>query len=419
MNRGFEFLRQHGVSGILRRIIPEEIRRGIRREASAFTARWRREEIRSWKREVARIVQEHPQAREVFLFPPSLRWDAGLFQRPQHLARALARAGALVFYLEGRGSRLEADVHFLEENLVLCNAHPTVFDVLEDPVVYILTWNLGYLDSLPSHRVLYDFVDDLEVFHFYDHDVLRREHLALLKKAELVTVTAQSLFDEIEAQRPDAHYCPNGVDYDHFQISEEQKLEPPEDVLSILEEGKPIVGYYGALARWLDYDLLACVAEMRRDLNFLLIGPDYDGSMLRSGLTRISNIHWLRERPYVQIPRYLNVFDVATIPFEVSQITNAVSPLKLFEYMAGGKPVVTTAMAESMRYPGVLVSKDCGDFAHQLDLALTLKDDAGYLKTIDRTARQNTWTLRAQQILEAIGKNRNQVSGKTGDRISR
>ena len=143
---------------------------------------------------------------------------------------------------------------------------------------------------------------------------------------------------------------------------------------------------------------------MRRDLNFLLIGPDYDGSILRSGIMRISNIHWLSERPYLQIPRYLNVFDVATIPFEVSQITNAVSPLKLFEYMAGGKPVVTTAMAESMRYPGVLAANNCADFSRQLDLALALRDDAEYLDTIDQTARENTWTLRARQILEAIRK---------------
>src|SRR5205823_3980007 len=100
--------------------------------------------------------------------------------------------------------------------------------------------------------------------------------------------------------------------------------------------------------------------------------------------------------------RYLRHFDVATIPFVLNDITHATSPLKLFEYMAGHKPVVITAMHESMRYPGVLVANDAGTFAARLDEALRLGRDAGYRERIDRVARANTWDCRARQLLEAL-----------------
>jgi hypothetical protein len=109
-------------------------------------------------------------------------------------------------------------------------------------------------------------------------------------------------------------------------------------------------------------------------------------------------------KSYKELPHYLQYFDVATIPFIVNDITHATSPLKLFEYMAGEKPIVITPMQESMQYPGVLVGRDPSEFAQKIDLALEMREDQTYLDLLRRTAMDNTWEQRAEEILSAIEK---------------
>jgi hypothetical protein len=107
-------------------------------------------------------------------------------------------------------------------------------------------------------------------------------------------------------------------------------------------------------------------------------------------------------KPYEELPRYLQYIDVATIPFMVNEITHATSPLKLFEYMAGEKPIVITPMQESMHYPGVFVGETPEQFASQLDRALEARGDPAYLELLRKTAEANTWERRAEEILSLI-----------------
>jgi glycosyltransferase involved in cell wall biosynthesis len=177
-------------------------------------------------------------------------------------------------------------------------------------------------------------------------------------------------------------------------------------MLPSLTPGNPIIGYYGALARWFDYGLLKELARLRPNYQFVLIGPDYDGTLELAGVPLEANIHWLGVKPYADLPHYLQYFDVAIIPFVVNDITNATSPLKLFEYMAGEKPIVITPMQESMRYPGVAVGADALQFAQQLDVALSRRDDQAYLSLLRQTAQENTWEHRADEILHLVEKKR-------------
>jgi glycosyltransferase involved in cell wall biosynthesis len=191
--------------------------------------------------------------------------------------------------------------------------------------------------------------------------------------------------------------------YEHFaKAARGEFSSPPSDMQAILSKSNPVIGYYGALARWFDYDLLKSVASLRSEYQFVLIGPDYDGTLELSGIPNGGNIHWLGVKPYDELPHYLQYFDVATIPFIINEITHATSPLKLFEYMAGEKPIVITPMQESMHYPGVLVGENSLLFAQQLDLALQLRQDQGYLSQLRQTALANTWEQRAEEILSAI-----------------
>ena len=337
------------------------------------------------------------------MFPPGLDWKTQLFQRPQQLATALARQGALVFYMEPRSSSRGHGLHKEEDRLYLCKVPASVFSDLVNATYYILTWNRDQLENFKPSRLIYDFVDDLRVFHTEDSKRLEKEHGRLLKRATHVLVTAQLLYEQVQRDRPDALLCPNGVDYDHFARAQNtSKRAVPEDMELVLESGMPIVGYYGALAQWFDYSLVRSVAAARQDLSFLLIGPDYDGSFKRSGLIHLPNVHWLGAKPYEDLPSYLRHFDVGIIPFKLNPITHAISPLKLFEYMAGGKPVVATPMRESMGYQGIIAAEGAERFSDGLDRGLEAARDSDYLALIDRVARQNTWEKRAEQILDAL-----------------
>lgn len=353
--------------------------------------------------ELAKIVGEHPEAKEIFIFPPSLSWDGQLFQRPQQLAKALAGQGALVFYLESHGGRPWGRLQEEAPRLHRCTLPAEAFADIPDAIVYILTWNRSHLGAFGARRLIYDFVDSLEVFPAHYPGALLREHLALLRRATMVLAASRSLHRQAREVRGDALLCPNAVDYEHFvQARQAGPTAPPEDLRAVLDRGRPVIGYYGALAEWLDYELLESLALSRTDLSFVLIGPDYDGSLPRSGLDRLPNVSWLGRKNYAELPDYLRHFDVATIPFRLNTITHATSPLKLFEYMAGGKPVVITPMEESLVYEGVLAATDAHAFSRRLDEALGLRNDKGYLETIDRVARQNTWRSRADLILGGL-----------------
>lgn len=170
----------------------------------------------------------------------------------------------------------------------------------------------------------------------------------------------------------------------------------------MVKTGQPIIGYYGALARWFDYDLVRQAAQMHPDWNFVLIGPDHDDTLKQSNILSISNVHWLGSRDYSQLPGYLRHFSVATIPFLVNNITIATSPIKLFEYMAAGKPIVTSDMPECRKYPGVFVAHDVMEFVEQLENALALCNEDGYLQQLYKTAQENTWEVRVNQIIAAL-----------------
>jgi len=382
--------------------LPEPVSRPILRSVLWIRKVWDQPQLRKDRKALSDFLNQHSIKAPLIVFAPSLDWNTQLFQRPQQLALALARQGALVFYIQPKPDRKQPPFKPVLERMYLCNVFAKAFDVLDRPFVYILTWNYTYLRLYKSPRIIYDFVDDIDVF-YGDSEAIAQYHQRLIREADLLLVTAKKLYQDVHPLRQDAILCPNGVDYEHFaEIDQANVSAPPPDLQPILEAGKPIIGYYGALARWFDYDLMRELASLRPEYSFVLIGPDYDGTFQPGGLLDFSNIYWLGVKSYSDLPNYLRYFDVATIPFKVNEITHATSPLKLFEYMAGGKPIVVTPMEESLRYEGVLVGKDSNEFAQKLDEALQLRFDPDYLSLLDRVAKSNTWAARANLILQNL-----------------
>jgi glycosyltransferase involved in cell wall biosynthesis len=382
-------------------LLPTAIRNPLRRNARSRRAA----RVIHQEGLLMKIIQQHAGIDPVIIFPPGLSWDKQLFQRPQQIARALARQGALVFYMEASIPNGSAPFQEEAERLYLCRVPIETFWALDRPVVYTLTWMLRrYWLEFDSARLIYDYVDDLDVFAGSSFE-LRRNHIRLLQTANVVLATADRLLAQAREQRPDVVYCPNGGDYTHFsRCRQPYSGLPPHDLAPTLAQGKPIIGYYGALARWLDANLLKQVANRRDDFSFILIGPILDGTIEASGLLYLPNVCWLDAKPYALLPEYLRFFDVAIIPFKLGDVSHATSPVKLFEYMAAGKPVVITPMRESLKYPGVLAGEDAEQFEARLEEALKLKESPVYLETLDRVARANTWDTRARLILETLGK---------------
>lgn len=162
------------------------------------------------------------------------------------------------------------------------------------------------------------------------------------------------------------------------------------------------MGYSGGLAAWLDYELLTVLSKACPEMDFVLIGVNYDGSLDRSGILELENVHWLGMKPYDELFRYVWRFDVGVIPFQINAITLSTSPIKLFEYMACRKPVVSTALPECRRYPGVFVAESEAQFEAYLHDALQARRDEKYLASIEAVARANTWERRVEAIIAAL-----------------
>jgi len=376
----------------------------ISKKVDSLRARWWRLTERRktpWHRAALADCLRQPPDLPVIAFPPGLGWQTQLFQRPQQLALALARRGALVFYLEPEHLPIPSGFRQEQERLYRCHVPIETFHGLDRLWVYALTWNWKLVERFSPTRVIYDVVDHLNAFEG-NPQTLRQVHERLARTAALVLATSDDLHRQVRALRPDVQLCPNGVDYEHFvRARKPSDALHPADLAPILAAGKPIIGYSGALAAWVDYELVAQVASHCPDLSFVLIGPDHDRS-LPASLLALPNVYWLGVKPYAELPNYLRYFDVATIPFRLNEVTHATSPIKLFEYMTAGKPVVTTAMQECRGYPEVLIARNESDFVVKLNDALRLRQDPVYLQALDRRARQNTWDIRADTILHAM-----------------
>lgn len=354
-----------------------------------------------WQGDIDTLFQSYPDREPRFLFLPSLQWRGGdghLFQRPHHLAQALARAGGLVIFLESPSNSSSLPFEILEPGLVLSRLPLEAFWTVTSLWQYALTWNMPFLLGFESPALIYDVVDDLGAFRG-DPRLLSEDHQRALSQARLVLATSRKLHTEVSRVRPDVLLCPNGVEYEHFAAASGGL---PDDLRRVIARGKRVVGYYGALARWFNYELMVEVAQLRPDLEFVLIGTDHDGTLESGGLLNLPNVTFLGARPYLRLPDYLAFFDAAIIPFCLNSVTHATSPLKLFEYMAAGKPVVITPMQESLHYPGVLPAATAVEFSNRLDQAFNLGRSPQYLEQIRAVALQNSWEKRAIQILDAV-----------------
>ncbi|MBZ5535418.1 MAG: polysaccharide pyruvyl transferase family protein [Acidobacteriia bacterium] len=349
------------------------------------------------------VIEKVQESRGAVIFLPSVGWKIHLAQRPHHMAREYARQGYVSIFVENMHPDEENGFTEIEPNLFVFCSPEALLKEIPDPILWCFPYNFHEKDRYPALAgTIYDWIDDLGVFP-YPRGLLEKNHSRALKEATVVAAVSRRLVDQAAVVRPDALYVPNGVEYDHFA---DESIAIPDDpaIARLRWEGKPIAGYYGAFAKWFDYGLLDALAELRQDWNFLLIGPMYDESFAGKPLLKRSNVVWIGPRPYESLPGYLKLFDVATIPFLVNDITQATSPLKLYEYFAGGKSVVTTPMPECQAYPEVHVVKGTLEFSRALDAAKEQGSSREFREQVRRLAKENSWTRRIETVVEQLEK---------------
>ena len=354
-----------------------------------------------YRGELGALLERSKDRKGIVVFLPSIGWGIHLFQRPHHLARAFARAGWLsIFDCSNAQDRVDGFKE-IEPNLVLYRGPAGVLERLPSPLLWSFPYNFGQTRNyLSGSRVLYDWIDDLSVFP-YDMSLLEKNHEAALSEATVVASVARRLHEDALRRRPDAIYLPNGVEYERFAASA-APASADKDLSPFLAAGRPVAGYYGALAEWFDYELVDEAARLRPDWSFLLIGPMYDQSLQGRPMLKRENVRWIGPRDYALLPGYLALFDVATIPFRINPITTATSPLKLYEYFAGGKPIVTTPMPECAAFPEVTIARDAREFADALDQARARGRDPIFRERLRALGRENSWDARVRTALSAL-----------------
>ena len=256
------------------------------------------------------------------------------------------------------------------------------------PIVWI-NWPpaVGLASIANPELVCYDCADEFSAMPNAPAGIEQDEE-RLLREADIVFVCSQRLFEAKRRLCHNLHLVPNAADYEHFASP-----SPPAPELARL--GRPIIGYVGSLAPWVDYGLLRFLAQSRPRWTLLLVGPvEADISALRG----LENVRPLGRRPYAQLPSYVSGFDVALIPFRVNRLTEHVNPVKLYEYLAAGKPVVATPLPELRAFSQVVRIADSREaFLEAIEEAIADKSGARIAER-QSLARQHTWRARIGQV---------------------
>ncbi|MBN2369408.1 MAG: glycosyltransferase [Vicinamibacteria bacterium] len=358
------------------------------------------------------------------------------WQRSQHLASRLARCGR-VLYLDPPGLRAprRSDIFRLfarsgrqesrpVPNLDVSRTLPCWLSVRYSLIARLNAWRtrrivrnwmrrgsgrppllwasrpspivLEATCGLPRTGFVYDAVDRFAAFHPKNARFITDTERSIVRSADVVLAVSENLHRDLSSVNPHAYLVPNAVDFAHF--SRDKKHEPPPAELARLP--RPIAGYVGEIASWLDLSIIERLSRSGVCASIVLIGPAESDQIRR--LRKLPNTHWLGRQRYSDLPRYVRNFDVGLIPFQITPLTLASSPIKLFEYLAAGCPVVSTPLPAVEAYGSVTHIADSVGFVAGVADALKTAQDASLRRRRVDMARANDWRFRVERIIDIL-----------------
>ena len=356
-----------------------------------------------------------------------LRWDF-VFQRPQQLMSRFARDMTVIYWEEpieiGRretaylkvreaekSSNVRVAVPHLPEGMPedarqaalerLLEAHVAA---IRGPIVawYYTPMMLTFSKHLDADLTVYDAMDELSKFKFAPVQLLDLEQ-ELIDRADIVFTGGSSLYEAKKGRHDNVHCFPSSVDRTHFIKARARQFEPADQE----DLPRPRLGFYGVIDERFDTALLDKVAEMRPDWSFVMLGPVVKIS--EDDLPKRPNIHYLGGKGYDQLPAYLSGWDVALMPFAMNESTEFISPTKTPEYLAGGKPVVSTPIRDVVRHygqlEGVQIAGDPESFVAACEKALQLarNPESGWLAEADLMLSATNWDTTQARMAGLIG----------------
>lgn len=262
----------------------------------------------------------------------------------------------------------------------------------------------GGVARLPHKLLVYDCVDEYTAFPDYRNckDWIASREESLCRAADLVFTTAPGLYDRKRAFNPDGtHLVHNVGDAEHFRRALDASSVVPADIASL---PRPVIGFVGAVSDYkLNTEWVLALAQARPGWSIVIIGPvglaDPDTDVSR--LQQTPNVHLLGTRPYADLPAYLKGFDVAVIPYRINDYTRTVFPIKFFEFMATGKPVVISNLpALEEFYDAALVARDADELVQRCEQALA-DPDSGRERRM-ALADEHSWPARVRRLTQLI-----------------
>lgn len=362
------------------------------------------------KRSLVRKIEKKIGRNKTVIILHSIPWDTPLRQRPHHLAKLLAKKKDVMLIYFEPDEQLKS-YREISDSFITVNSWKIIFDLKHNSsnkyyFFFNNVSNVPYNDvkelKEKGYEIVYEYIDEFheDISGSLVNQLEVWKKLPSIKPA-LVLASADKLFLDAKKHLKNTKILlsKNAVIVEDFDYHNFEKETIPSDLKEILKLKKPIVGYYGALAPWLDYKLIAKAVENNPDLEFVLMGVNYQDALKSLDLSK-KNIHYLGPKDYKELPKYSRNFDCAIIPFKTGEIAKGTSPVKLFEYMAMGLPTVGTRdLNECKGYDYVYLAKNADEFGSMIKTALIEGKKQKVKERLLEQAKNNSWQIRVDDII--------------------
>jgi len=267
---------------------------------------------------------------------------------------------------------------------------------------------LLWLENVRAADMMKSFNPSLKLYHvsdlFADDSYTSNRKLQyqrekrICDESDLLICVSQELYARKQIQRNNVYYLPHGVDFDLFREAAQKK----ESLKELADVPRPIAGYFGTMTAHNDIDLLLYCARQLQDISFVFAGQITGGDY--SELARMNNVYFLGRMPYTKIPQLCACFDVCMLQWKMSEWIKCCNPLKMFEYMASGKPIVSVPFKEAMQYSEIIsIAHNKEQFANAIQWELR-NDTPERARERIEIARQHSWDKHVEKISELIEK---------------
>lgn len=323
-----------------------------------------------------------------FIQMPTVPYNK-MYQRPQQIMRKLSERGYIVYYMDNINEEYFIKIN---KNLYEVGAKYKInVKKLSKPVILWCSSpeQVVRINSIYHDYVIYDIVDDysheFKAWNIYVDD--------MLSAADMVFVTADKLYKKFFPRHDNIYLVKNGLDVDNFSLD---KNEIPVDI----PRNRKVVGYVGAVATWIDWNLVKYISNSNYD--FVFVGAKYGDININFNN---NNIYFLGEKKYEELPYYISNFNCCIIPFKVNEMTNGCNPIKLYEYLSLGKPVVSTAIEEVVKMESnCYISRKNEDFIENIIKSID-EDNESLVISRRNFALNNSWDKRVSNIIEKLSLN--------------